>query len=319
MDAFTWHDGERVIRFGRGTAGEALALAGGGGFALLTTERASSAIPELAEAAAEVHLVPGGLVDELAGELLARVAAEHVVALGGGRVVDVAKAVVAARRAGGEPYARTMAIPTTLSGAEMTVVHRTARGAPAETVNVRPAIVLNDPEISASQPEAGLAASALNALAHAVEGARTTRSHPVARLIAGEAERLLDRGFAAHGGLERDAVALGSLLAGAVIDSTGYGIHHVMAQTLARVGGAAHGHANAVLLPHTIRRLGAHEATGTARRILERTGLRGIRDVGVPRERLPDCAEAAADRAQLDLTPPRAGRAELLEIYQRAW
>jgi alcohol dehydrogenase class IV len=318
VDSFTWHDAERVIRFGRGTAVEALDLVGGEGYALLTTERARASVPALAEAAAEVHLVPGGLVDELAGDLLGSVGPERIVALGGGRVVDVVKAVVAARRAQGDAGARAMAIPTTLSGAEMTVIHRKARGAPEGTASVRPEVVVNDPELSASQPEAELAASALNALAHAVEGARTTRSHPVARLTADEAERLLGEAFATHE-VDRDAVALGSLLGAAVIDSTGYGLHHVMAQTLVRVGGAGHGPANAVLLPHTMRRLGAGGSIPLALRILERTGLLGIRDTGVPRERLGECADAAAARGQLDLTPPRAGRDELLEIYERAW
>lgn len=310
VDDFTWRDGERVIRFGRGAAAEAVDLCGGPGFALLTTERARGSVPALSEAAAEVHLVGPGLVDELAGDLLGKVAADRVVGLGGGRVVDVAKAVAAAQGA------RAMAVPTTLSGAEMTVVHRQARGAPEGSGFVRPAVVVNDPGLSASQPPRELAASALNALAHAIEGARTTRSHPVARLIAAEAERHL---AAAYEGEEpdRDEVALGSLLAGAVIDSTGYGVHHVMAQTLVRVGGAGHGPANAVLLPHTARRLGADPAL--AERLLRHTGLKGIRDVGVARDRLAACAEAAAGRPQLDLTPPRAGRDELLEIYESAW
>jgi alcohol dehydrogenase class IV len=312
VEDFTWHDGERVVRFGRGAASEAVALCGGPGFALLTTPRTRAALPALEEAAGEVHMVPAGLVDELAGDLLGAVRAERVVALGGGRVVDVAKALVAAR--GG----RAMAVPTTLSGAEMTVVHRTARGAPADTGNVRPAVVVNDPALSASQPEQPLAASALNALAHAVEGPCTLRSHPVARLTGREAERLLAAAFPARGPIDRDALALGSLLAGSVIDSTGYGIHHVMAQTLARVGGAGHGQANAVLLPHTMRRLGRHDTTD-AERILARSGARRIRDLGVPRERLEACADAAAGRPQLDLTPPRAGRDELLAIYDAAW
>ena len=77
-----------------------------------------------------------------------------------------------------------MAIPTTLSGAEMSRGHRRARGAPEDTANVRPAVVVNDPALSASQPVPELAASALNALGHAAEGPCTTRAHPVATLAA---------------------------------------------------------------------------------------------------------------------------------------
>jgi alcohol dehydrogenase class IV len=309
VEDFTWHDGKRVIRFGRGCAAEAVELCGGPGFALLTTERASSVLPALAEAADAVRHVADGPVDELAGDLLDEVRGERVVALGGGRVIDVAKAVVAAL--GG----RAMAVPTTLSGAEMTVIHRAARGTDRAGVT-RPAVVVNDPELSASQPEPELAASALNALAHAIEGARTTRSHPVARLTAEEAERRLAAAYARED-VDRDEVALGSLLAGAVIDSTGYGLHHVLAQTLVRVGGAGHGPANAVLLPHTARRLGADPAL--AERILARTGVARIRDIGVEHDALAACADAAAQRPQLDLTPPRPDRDELLALYEAAW
>ena len=76
-------------------------------------------------------------------------------ALGGGRVIDVAKALAAA-----DPPRRVAAIPTTLSGAEMTGDHRHARGVPPGTPGVRPAIVINDPALSASAPVPQLAQSA---------------------------------------------------------------------------------------------------------------------------------------------------------------
>ncbi|MEZ5122437.1 MAG: hypothetical protein R2736_12815 [Solirubrobacterales bacterium] len=49
---------------------------------------------------------------------------------------------------------------------------------------------------------------------------------------------------------DRDALALGALLSGYAIDSQGYGLHHVAAQTLVREGGVGHGPANAVLRAH---------------------------------------------------------------------
>ena len=67
---FTWQDGERTIRFGRGIAAEAVGVLGGPGYALLTTPRARGAAPEVVEAAAAVVEVGPGRVDELAGDLL---------------------------------------------------------------------------------------------------------------------------------------------------------------------------------------------------------------------------------------------------------
>ncbi|MEJ7782928.1 MAG: iron-containing alcohol dehydrogenase, partial [Solirubrobacteraceae bacterium] len=134
---------------------------------MLTTQRAREALPALEEHAAAVHLVGDGLVDELAGDLQDAVdGATTLVALGGGRVVDTAKALAAARPGATAP--RVAAIPTTLSAAEMTWLHRQARGAPADR-HVRPALVINDPALSASQPVEELAASTANALGHALE------------------------------------------------------------------------------------------------------------------------------------------------------
>jgi alcohol dehydrogenase class IV len=323
---FTWHDGERVIRFGRGCSAEAVDLLGGPGYALLTTARGREALPAVVEAAGAVHDVRAGRVDEIAGELLGEVGSDRVVALGGGRPIDVAKSVAAAT--GG----RAMAIPTTLSGAEMTVVHRRAAGAPDGTPNVRPAVVVNDPALSASQPPDELAASAANALGHAAEGPCTTRANPVSSLTALESARLIAAAYARPGEPDRDALALGALLAGSVIDSTVYGLHHVLAQTLVRFAGAAHGQANAIMLPYTLGALEwrfpawyerlaetlGRDPAEFAGALCARTGAVRLGELGIDDAKLDECADAAAERAELDLTPPRADRAELRTIYDNA-
>ena len=322
---FTWQDGERTIRFGRGTAAEAVGVLGGPGYALLTTERARAGAPAVVEAAATVTEVPPGRVDELAGDLLGTIAEDRIVALGGGRVVDVAKALAGA--SGGK--VRAMAIPTTLSGAEMTRVHRQAAGAPEGSRNVRPAVVVNDPGLSASQPEPELAASALNALGHAAEGPCTPRANPVSTLAALEAARLIVGAWPRSGGPDRDGLALAALLAGYTIDSTVYGLHHVLAQTLVRVGGIGHGPANAIMLPHTLGALGwrfpawierlgetmGGDPSEVAAKLCARTGATQLSELGVDGAALDACADAAAERQELDLTPPRADRAELRALY----
>jgi alcohol dehydrogenase class IV len=324
---FTWRDGERTIRFGRGTIAGAVETLGGEGYALLTTERAAAMAPGVVEGAAGVHMLGEGYVDELAGELLGAVARERVVALGGGRVVDTAKALAAA--SGGTQVA--MAVPTTLSGAEMTRIHRRAAGSDQRAPTVRARVVVNDPDLSASQPLADLAASALNALSHAVEGPCTPLANPVATLAAHDGARLLARSLREQP--DREALALGALLAGYVIDSTGYGLHHVLSQTLVRRAGASHGQANAVLLCHTIgalawrfpQRIDAlgvaleDDPADVAARMCRLAGATRLRDIGVQREALAECAAAAAERPELDLTPPRADRAELLALYEGAW
>jgi alcohol dehydrogenase class IV len=322
--SFTWRDGERTISFGRGVAADAVGLLGGPGYLLLTTPRLRDTLPRVVEHAGDLHHVPGGLVPELAAAALSEAAGhDRVVALGGGRVVDVAKAVAAALGV------RAMAIPTTLSGAEMTRGHRHAAGVAEDTPRVRCAVVVYDPALAASQPEGDLAASALNALGHAAEGPCTPRANPVSTLAALEAARLLVGAWPRNGGPDRDALALAALLAGYTIDSTVYGLHHVLSQTLVRLAGVGHGPANAIMLPHTlgalawrfpawIERLG--EAMGgdpaeIAAKLCARTGATRLSEAGVDVAALDSCADAAAERQELDLTPPRADRAELRALY----
>jgi alcohol dehydrogenase class IV len=323
---FTWRDGERLVRFGRGTVAEARDLLGER-YVVLTTERAAGSAPAVVAGAEVMHHVPVGRVDDVAGDLLDEFGArprggELIVGLGGGRVIDVAKAVAAAR---GTDAA---AIPTTLSAAEMTGGHRHARGVDPATPHVRPRLVINDPALSASQPDDELAASAANALGHAIEGALTPLASPVPVLTAHEAVRLL--------ALEDDpdALALGALLAGCVIDSTGYGLHHVLAQTLARFAGVWHGHANAAMLPHTtpaLRRrapeaLAALDAAACvgmealARRFAQRAGAQQLRHLGVSEEALETCVHRVLERgAYLSDTPPAADEAEVRALYEAAW
>ncbi len=132
---------------------------------------------------------------------------------------------------------------------------------------------------------------------------------------------------------DRDAVALGALLAGYAIGGAFYGLHHVMSQTAVREAGVGHGPANACLLPHTVRALArrfperlaeideamGEDAASVAARLAERAGAIRLRDLGVPAEALARCADVASARSELNLTPPPADRDELLALYEEAW
>ena len=324
MRSFRWVDGERTIVFGRGALADAVETLGGPGYTLLTTTRAQEAAPDVVAGADAVHIVAPGHVDQLAADRLS-LSGERMVALGGGRVVDVAKALVAAN--GG----RAMAVPTTLSGAELTRIHRHAAGVAESTPRVRPAVVIVDPALAASQPRAELAASSLNALGHAVEAPCVTNANPVATLAAHEAARLLFAGWVGDEP-DRDLLALGSLLAGYALDNSALALHHVLAQTLVRVAGVGHGAANAAILPHTIGALAwrfpseidalsaavGEDVVEVALRIRAYTNAGRLADLGVDPAVLPDCADAAAARPQLQLTPPAADRDEILALYEQA-
>jgi maleylacetate reductase len=305
---FTWRDGERLIRFGPVAPIEEPYL-------LLTTVRAAT--EAFTTAATEVVYVPPGRVDEISAELLGRHSFSPdvlLVALGGGRVVDTTKAIA------GAVGARCGAIPTTLSGAEMTPFHRTPAGVDGARL-VRPALVLADPDLMASAPPQTLAATAMNALAHAMEALYTPLANPVASMAALRAASLLATD-------ERESLALGALLAGYASGSTGIAVHHAICQTIVRTAGTPHAETNAVMLPHSARLMEprAPEAVGAFRDALgtdldalaARSGHTRLSSLGVEEQQLRGVAEAVAAHPYSANTPDPPAADELLATLREA-
>lgn len=248
---FVWRDAGRVVVFRSGGLGEAPQLLGEHGFdefELLTTPRALVGAPELEAAARAVHAVAPGQVPELAAGLLERVARPQLVAFGGGRVIDTAKAVASVCGA------RVAAIPTTLSGAEMTAIHRLPAAAEERVEGmVRPQLAIADPEAMTGQEEGQLRASAMNALAHGADSLYTPFANPVSRLAALRGAELIGAALdQERSERDRAALAQGSVLCGYAIDSGAFALHHVICQTLVRVCGAPHAETNAAVLPRTM-------------------------------------------------------------------
>lgn len=331
--SFTWIDGERLIRYGPGVLAEAPTLLderGFGGFALLTTERASAAAPAVADAADVVLNVPPGLVPDAAAAVRGDVGGRPVVALGGGRVVDAAKAI------GGADDVPVAALPTTLSGAEMTGFHRLPTGVESGRL-VRPSVVVADPGLMASQPMPQIAASAVNALAHAVEALYTPLTNPGAELTGLEAAKLIAAGLG-EAEPDRGRLALGALLAGWASGSAGYAFIHVLCQTTVRVAGTPHAQTYAVILPHGLRlmetrtpelltRLAA--ALGAADPVPELAAARAahlgaqahvvrLSALGATEDHIPEIVEQASARAELQNTPDPPSPAELTELLRAA-
>ena len=266
---FTFRDGERTIRFAAGVVEEAPELLAANGFedyALLTTERASADAPAVVEGASAVLHVPKGPVPDIAAAVRSRVEGRPLVGLGGGRVVDAGKAIASA------DSLRCAAIPTTLAGSSFTPFHRLP--APLEGYGfVRPALVVADPALMASLPEQQLAATAMNALAHAAESLYAPGANPVAEGAALRAAELFASGLA-PGEPRREDLALAALLGGWAVGTTGLALHHAVCQTVVRTAGTPHALTNAVMLPHTLR-LMAGRAPDELRRLARALGADG--------------------------------------------
>jgi alcohol dehydrogenase class IV len=306
VSGFVWRDGDRRIVYGR-PAAEALREAGWDADAvLLTTPRADPGLmPAL--------MVGPGQVPDLARELLGSAGSARLVAWGGGRVIDVAKAIASVTNAA------VCAVPTTLSGAEMTSLHRKIEG--YETgPSVRPALVLADPDLMCSLPEPDLRETAMNALAHGVEALYGPWASPVATMAGLRGAELIAGG-------DR---ALGALLCSYAVDSAGYAVHHVLCQTTVRTTGTPHARTNAAVLPATVElmlaRAPAAMADLAAALGVTPDELPGAVDVlsGRARIELDDgqrgaAADNALRRPELAATPgPPVGRDELVWMLERA-
>jgi alcohol dehydrogenase class IV len=254
-DAFRHVESTRTIVFGPGAITGSTDLIGED-YVLLTTPRAAAAAPAVVERAATMVAVPAGRVDTVAAQLRTGVLGTHLIALGGGRVIDVAKALAAA-----DPPRELVAIPTSLSGAELTGVHRHAQGVAHSTPSTRPVVVINDPGLSASQPTNALAASTANALGHAMTALFSDRGTPISRAVAREAMQRLATGWSGTEP-ERAMIALGALLAGWAVDHSGLGPHHALAQSAVRTASLDHAQTNAAPLPATIRNVRGGALTG---------------------------------------------------------
>ena len=306
MSAFTWRDGDRTVVFGQDARAALARLGWDRDVQVLTTVRADPGI-------GESLLVGEGQVPDLAEALLPHAGSGRLVAWGGGRVIDAAKAIASVTGA------QVGAVPTTLSGAEMTSLHRKIAGRESGP-SVRPVLVVGDPALMLSLPEPALRMSAMNALAHGVEALYGPRTNPVATLAALRGAELI-------AGEDR---ALGSLLCAYAVDSAGYAVHHVLCQTTVRTAGTGHAETNAAVLPQTLAlmldRAPGEMASLAAALGVDPVGLPALADELGGEARIPletarreAVADAALRRPELAATPgPAVTRGELLAMLEAA-
>jgi alcohol dehydrogenase class IV len=331
---FVWRDAGRTVVFRRdgvAQASQVLAEHGFSDFELIGSVRALAGAAELTAAAAAVHEVGAGQVPDLAATLLDRVESRQLVGIGGGRPIDVAKAIAAV--GGG----RVAAIPTTMSGAEMTGIHRLPAGVESGVASlVRPSLVIADPAAMTSQPEPRLRASSMNALAHGADSLYTPFANPVSEMTALRGAELIATALDQDREQRNPApLALGSLLCGYAIDSGMFGLHHVVCQTLVRICGGTHAETNAAILPRALTLLVARapdrladlaDAIATDPEDVEARVLQlggdppGLGANGADRDKLDQALDSMLVRPELAFVPGRPlTKGDLADLVERAW
>ena len=291
---------------------------------------------------------------------------DSIVAVGGGSSLDCAKGINFLLTNGGEmgqyrgygkpttPLLPSIGIPTTAgtgSEAQSYAViadagthMKMACGDPSAAFR----IAILDPELTASAPPAVSATAGIDAIAHALETAVTTRRTPLSDTFSHQAWRLLADGFervVVHpSDMEaRAMMQLGAHFAGIAIEQSMLGAAHACANPLTARAGLTHGVALAILLPHVVRwnglvagdryaallgsprrRARDTEVPGTLARRLEDFAVAGglparLSDVGVKEEALAELAGLAAEQWTGMFNPRPFDAAGALEIYRAAF
>lgn len=211
-----------------------------------------------------------------AGDLVREYKSDLIIGLGGGSVLDAAKAVaLLGSNPGGiedyegrEKYKKAplpvMAIPTTCgTGSEVTwvaVITHTERKFKMSVKGrqMYPAVALVDPDLLRTLPAPLVASTGLDALTHAVEAYTVKEATFITDVFARESLKVifgsLEAAYKDIGGNTeaRESLMRGSLLAGLAFGNSDVGGVHCLAESVGSIYDTPHGVANSVLLPYVM-------------------------------------------------------------------
>lgn len=179
--------------------------------------------------------------------------ADCVVSLGGGSTTGLGKAI--ALRTGADQ----VVIPTTYAGSEMTDILGETRGGEKTTRRdpaIRPEVVIYDVDLTLTLPVALTVTSALNAIAHAMEGFYAPDRNPVTEALSRDAMTAFRDALPVlmHDPKDQEARAKALFAAwgcSLTLGQVTMALHHKLAHVLGGSFGLPHAETHAVLLPHT--------------------------------------------------------------------
>ena len=233
----------------------------------------------------QVEPEPGERVVWSGVETLQRLQPDLVVAVGGGSVLDAAKAMRlfyenpqldlkelalpfldarkrVARYPRIEHRVRLAAVPTTAgTGSEVSpasVIRVGPRKVTLVDYSLVPDVAIVDPLLTLSLPSSATADTGIDALTHALEAMVSIFASPYTDAFCAQATRLilehLPRAVADGSDLEaRTAMSNAATIAGLAFSNAFVGVNHALAHALGARFGIPHGRANGILLPHVLR------------------------------------------------------------------
>ena len=241
--------------------------------------------------------------------------ADYIIAIGGGSVIDTAKAVgiiinnpefADVRSLEGVAPTKNkcvpiLAVPTTAgTAAEVTINYvvtdvEKKRKFVCVDPHDMPIIAVVDPEMMSSMPKGLTASTGMDALTHAIEGYTTKAAWEMTDMFHLKAIEIISKSL--RGAVEntkegREGMALGQYIAGMGFSNVGLGIAHSMAHTLGAVYDTPHGVACAMMLP-IVMEYNADCTGEKYKEIARAMGVKGVDDMSVEEYR-----KAAVDAVQ---------------------
>jgi acyl-CoA reductase-like NAD-dependent aldehyde dehydrogenase/alcohol dehydrogenase class IV len=213
---------------------------------------------------------------DAAVEMARQLKADCIVSVGGGSVIDTAKAVCTTLKNGGccndniswsrlhEPQTPHIVIPTTSgTGSEVTwaaVINNKTAGRKSYIIESRlaPNVAILDPRFTMTLPARLTAGTAMDAMTHAVEALTTITTNPICDGLALHAIRLIRENLpiAVKDGQNEAArlnLAAASTMAGCAFTISFVALAHSMAHTIGHLYGVPHGEACGLVLPKVMR------------------------------------------------------------------
>lgn len=295
---------------------------------------------------------------------------DAIVAVGGGSVIDTAKAIsiiitntehsgvtsldgAVETRNKGLPL---FALPTTAgTAAEVTINYvitdeTNMKKMVCVDVHDIPVCAIIDPDLMQSMPQSLASTTGMDALTHAMEGYITKAGWLIPDMFHINAMALIYKNLEKAAN-EKDDIAIEKMayaqyIAGMGFSNVGLGIVHSMAHSLGAFFDTPHGLANSILLPHVMRfngqvcpdlfrnmgrafglnmeGLNDYEVIETIvdaiQELSKSTNIpQRLRDVGIPKEMIPQLAAQAINDACTPGNPREVTVDDLITIYNQAY
>ncbi len=229
------------------------------------------------EVFAAVEANPSARTVNRIGDLARRIEPELIIGLGGGSVLDAAKAAAVLGTNPGliedyegfrrytAPPLPVLALPTTCgTGSEVTkgaVITDTQRPfkMSIKGPELFPAAAIVDPDLLLSLPAAVIASTGLDALTHAIEAFTSRPGNQVTGMFALQAVKHILRAIEpayqdiAGNTAARESLMYGSTLAGFAFGNSDVGAVHCLAESIGALFDTPHGVANSIFLPFVMR------------------------------------------------------------------